>query len=86
MKNPIELTSETVVVVNGKKCVLRVDPESNNLVAYPVRTEGTRVFLVQSFHCAVVKKTQTDCSFLCLPAMIGLQRIDFELPISLSIF
>ena len=39
-KNPIALTSETVVVVNGKKCVLRVDPESNHLVAYPVKTEG----------------------------------------------
>ena len=45
-KNPIALTSETVVVVNGKKCVLRVDPESNHLVAYPVKQEGT-VFVVQ---------------------------------------
>ena len=34
--NPIELTSETVVTVGGKKCVLRVDPATNHLVAYPV--------------------------------------------------
>ena len=35
MESPIPLTSETVVVIDGKKCVLRVDPESNHLVAYP---------------------------------------------------
>ena len=34
--NPIELTSETIVTVGGKKCVLRVDPATNHLVAYPV--------------------------------------------------
>ena len=35
LKSPIELTSETVVVVGGKKCVLRVDPLTNHLMAYP---------------------------------------------------
>ena len=35
MNSPIPLTTETIVVVNGKKCVLRVDPDSNHLVAYP---------------------------------------------------
>ena len=35
LKSPIELTSETVVVVGGKKCVLRVDPQTNHLMAYP---------------------------------------------------
>ncbi|KAK2192093.1 hypothetical protein NP493_39g06043 [Ridgeia piscesae] len=35
LKSAIELTSETVVVVGGKKCVLRVDPQTNHLMAYP---------------------------------------------------
>lgn len=35
LKSPIELTSETIVVVGGKKCVLRVDPQTNHLMAYP---------------------------------------------------
>ena len=38
LSKPIELTSETVVVVDGKKCVLRVDPNSNQLSAYPVKS------------------------------------------------
>ena len=33
--NPIAVTSDTVVVIGGKKCVLRNDPESGQLVAYP---------------------------------------------------
>lgn len=43
---PIPLTSDTVVVVGGKKCVLRVDPDSNHLVAYPFTptpTPGTDI-------------------------------------------
>ena len=44
LQKPIALTSETVVVVGGKKCVLRVDPQSSQLVAYPVKavTTGTQ--------------------------------------------
>ena len=35
MNRAIELTSETIVMVQGKKCVLRVDPSTNHLMAYP---------------------------------------------------
>ena len=38
--SPISLTCETVVVIDGKKCVLRVDPNTNHLVAYPYKIEG----------------------------------------------
>ncbi len=40
-EKPIELTSETIVVVDGKKCVLRVDPTTNHLVAFPFKPGGT---------------------------------------------
>ena len=43
MDKPIALTSETVVVVDGKKCILRVDPKSNHLVAFPFKPEGTGI-------------------------------------------
>ena len=37
LSNPIELTSETIVMVAGRKCALRVDPVTNQLVAFPIR-------------------------------------------------
>jgi hypothetical protein len=39
MDSPITLTSDTKVYVKGKRCVLRVDPQSKTLVAYPVKPE-----------------------------------------------
>ena len=41
MSQPIKLTSETLVSVGGKQCVLRVDPDTSHLVAYPVRSDST---------------------------------------------
>ncbi len=65
MQNPIELTFDTVVVVNGKKCVLRMDPESNNLVAYPVKTEGDCAAYFSEFFptyvLAVCRKRECWC-------------------------
>ena len=40
-EDPITLTTETVVVVNGKKCVLRVDPNTGQLNAYPITPTDT---------------------------------------------
>ena len=42
---PIALTAETIVTVDGKKCMLRVDPETNHLVAYPVKPESENICL-----------------------------------------
>ena len=41
LNRPVKLTSETVVVVDGKKCVLRVDPDTKHLVAYPLMETQT---------------------------------------------
>lgn len=46
--SPISVTSDTVVVINGKKCVLRVDPDNNHLVAYPFKTEGSAIILKET--------------------------------------
>ena len=40
-ERPIELTSETVITIGGKKCVLRVDSETGQLKAYPFKAQPT---------------------------------------------
>lgn len=47
LTQPITLTDETVVVINGKKCVLRVEANSGQLCAFPVQT-GTHYCSVYS--------------------------------------
>ncbi|XP_013410675.1 zinc finger and BTB domain-containing protein 17 [Lingula anatina] len=37
LSKPITLTDETIVVINGKKCVLRVEANSGQLCAFPVQ-------------------------------------------------
>lgn len=36
LTKPIQVTDQTVVVVNGKKCVLMANPDTGQLCAYPV--------------------------------------------------
>ena len=46
---PISLTSDMVVVVDGKQCVLRFGPDANTLVAYPLRANsvtGVQVLII----------------------------------------
>jgi len=37
LSSPIELESETIVTINSKKCVLKIDPETGKLRAYPLK-------------------------------------------------
>jgi hypothetical protein len=39
LENPIQLSEETVVVVGGKKCFLRCNPDTGEFTAYPVKQE-----------------------------------------------
>ena len=43
LSKPIEVKEEMQVVVNGKKCMLAVDPDTGKLTAYPILPpEGNR--------------------------------------------
>ena len=37
MSSPITVTPETIVMVKGRKCALRLNPSTNQLVAFPIR-------------------------------------------------
>ncbi|XP_074645968.1 uncharacterized protein LOC141902222 [Tubulanus polymorphus] len=39
LTNPISLSDDTLVIVKGKKCFLRRDPVSGDMVAYPAKQE-----------------------------------------------
>ncbi|XP_064629375.1 uncharacterized protein LOC135488651 isoform X2 [Lineus longissimus] len=39
LENPIQLSDETIVVVGGKKCFLRCNPDTGEFKAYPVKQE-----------------------------------------------
>lgn len=41
--NAIELSENAVVNVNGKRCVLKTNPETLQLQAYPVRTRSKKM-------------------------------------------
>ena len=36
MTQPISVTQETEIMINGKKCILRPHPDTGELFAYPV--------------------------------------------------
>lgn len=38
LSKPIEVTNETIVIIDGKKCVLSANPDTGQLCAYPVVT------------------------------------------------
>lgn len=40
LSRPIEVTDHMEVVVNGKKCLLKVNPDTGQLCAYPLITPG----------------------------------------------
>lgn len=40
LTKPIEVTDHMEVVVNGKKCLLKVNPETGQLCAYPLVSTG----------------------------------------------
>ncbi|KAL4232949.1 hypothetical protein ACF0H5_007637 [Mactra antiquata] len=42
LTKPIEVTDHMEVVVNGKKCLLKVNPDTGQLCAYPLITSGKR--------------------------------------------
>ncbi|XP_061193631.1 uncharacterized protein LOC133201845 isoform X2 [Saccostrea echinata] len=43
LSKPIEVTNETIVIIDGKKCVLSANPDTGQLCAYPVLpSEGKR--------------------------------------------
>ena len=46
LASPISLDSETVIMVKGRKCALRVDPSTNQLVAYPIRPPNSTGMLL----------------------------------------
>lgn len=37
LNRPIALTKDTIVTINNEKCVLRLDPDTSTLVAYPLK-------------------------------------------------
>ena len=39
LSKPIEVTNETIVIIDGKKCVLSANPDTGQLCAYPVLTQ-----------------------------------------------
>ncbi len=68
LSQPIELSSESVVMVGGKKCMLRVDPDTQHLVAYPVKPilppglyflSGLQWYTSSVFHCAITVDVKT---------------------------
>ena len=38
--NPIPLSNQTVITVNGKKCVLQYDAKTQQVCAYPIKTKS----------------------------------------------
>ena len=40
LTKPIEVTDHMEVVVNGKKCLLKVNPDTGQLCAYPLLASG----------------------------------------------
>lgn len=37
--NPIQLSQNSLIMVNGQKCVLQQDPQSGQVIAYPVKEQ-----------------------------------------------
>ena len=40
LNRPITLTEDTVVIIEDEKCVLRLEPGTKSLVAYPIKDES----------------------------------------------
>lgn len=43
LNRPIALTKDTVVTINDEKCVLRLDPDTSTLVAYPLKDSSVLI-------------------------------------------
>jgi hypothetical protein len=48
LTKPIEVTDHMEVVVNGKKCLLKVNPDTGQLCAYPLVSSGKYWFYIQN--------------------------------------
>lgn len=48
LSKPIEVTNETIVIIDGKKCVLSANPDTGQLCAYPVVTPEGKVKVADS--------------------------------------
>lgn len=70
LSKPIEVTNETIVIIDGKKCVLSANPDTGQLCAYPVVTPEGKVkvadSIIASCLCLVSGQLLKTQSFLVL--------------------
>ena len=57
LSKPIEVKEEMEVVLNGKRCMLAVDPDTGKLTAYPLLPpEGTWQLILINIHSSLFIK------------------------------
>jgi hypothetical protein len=53
LSKPIEVTNETIVIIDGKKCVLSANPDTGQLCAYPVLPSEGMLSMAPNFSSLV---------------------------------
>ena len=51
--SPIPLSNQTVITVNGKKCVLSYDAKTQQVCAYPIKTKSEYRFVNFKVLCGI---------------------------------